>query len=96
MNKYNSADLIRCLKIKHIYGLFRRNLSLPYKEENLETYYRKYFFKDILNKQISHYRFLYFPFAWSDTKEGYNFWLRMYQETLIMVRKHETFIHKKT
>lgn len=94
MKKYNSADLIRGLKTKHIYGLFRRNISLPHKED-ITSFYRTYFFNGILNKQISSYHFFNLPFSWSYSKEGYLFWLRMYRETLNIIRKHETSIHKK-
>lgn len=85
----NSVDLIRLLKRKHIYGLFRRNTSLPYKDADATSIYRNIFFQDILDKQISLYHFFIFPFTWNETKEGYLFWAITYQET------HETFIHKK-
>lgn len=89
MKEYNYIDLIRILKRKHIYGLFRRNTSLPYTDVNITSLRRNQFFRGILNKQISFYSFFMFPFTWSETKEGWKFWVRTYKET------HETFIHKK-
>jgi hypothetical protein len=77
---FNSVDLIRLLKRKHIYGLFRRNTSLPYKDADAISFYRNIFFQDILDKQISLFHFFNFPFIWSETKEGYLFWSRTYLE----------------